>query len=164
MKGSGKQILLKILSDLSTRVISDAGLDEATCRVRAGLLLHGSTAEESYEKASRIVWATARDRLGELNRQGMALASGPVFISDLCETVFSMPGLKEHVLEEHPQLSEQDYEAFEWVLWLLVSSVQMFASLNAVEMTEEIDVNRWVEDMMRHYRNHFEHRGGKGSS
>jgi hypothetical protein len=158
MNGSGKQILLKILSELSTRVLSNEDLEGATRRVRTGLLLHGSTAEESFEHASRIAWTSDRDQAGHIDRQGMALENGEVFIADLYETAFSMPGLRDFVLQEHPKMTEQDYDAFEWILWLLVSGVQMFSQLNPAEASHDIDIDRWVESMMKHYDHHFKGR------
>jgi hypothetical protein len=60
MKGSGKQVLLRILTELSTRITPEGDLPRATQRLRAGLLLHGSTADDSYERSSQIVWASRR--------------------------------------------------------------------------------------------------------
>jgi len=157
MTGSGKQIFLRILADLSTRIVSEDDLGEATRRARAAVLVHGSTAEESFEHARRTTWATDHHSDGDVRRQGLAV--NEVFVSDLYETVFSMPGLEEFVVGQHRGLTKEDYAAFEWLLWLVVSSVQMFAELNSVETSGDIDIDGWVESMTRHFELHFEKTG-----
>ena len=155
MNGSGKEVLLRILSELSTRLTSAEDLPSATRKLRGGLLVHGSTSEDSMANASRIVWASDCDESGAVKRQGIALGNGQIFVSDLYEAVFEMPGLSEHVRSKYPALTQQDFEAFEWVMWLLVSSVQMFAQLNPIEGSSDIDVEAWVDVMMRAYEAHL---------
>ncbi len=76
MKGSGKQILGRILAALSTKTTNDKDLSIATQRLRAGLLAHGSTADENYEMAGRLVWSNSKDDEGKVWRQGIALHNG----------------------------------------------------------------------------------------
>ncbi len=152
MSGSGKQVLLRILQELSTQQLNDDGLKSATDRLRAGLLLHGSTADETFEDVSRLHWASDRAE-GEVWRQGIATTGG-VFVADVLETMFEMPQLDEHLMKHHPALSPADCDAARHALWLVVSAVQMFTQLNAVE-TADIDVDRWVAQMMSKYDHHF---------
>ncbi len=153
MKGSGKQVLLQILYDLSTHAQAEGQLETASRRLRAGLLLHGSTADESYESAARLRWATELDEFGDL-LQGVATQSG-VFVSDLLEAMFEMPGLRGHLLQRHPALAPEEIDASEWFIWLIVTAVQFYGSLNAVEVEDGIDINAWVEMILRHYDGHF---------
>lgn len=158
MNGSGKEVLLTILRDLSTRRIEPRDLAAATRQLRGGLLTHGSTAEESIESAHRLVWASDEDPQGDVRRQGIALARGGHFVSDLYERVFAHPGLREWVVEGFPELEEGDYDAFEWVLWLLVSMVQMFPEYEPIERSGDINVSEWVEVMARASAAYFKER------
>lgn len=164
MKGSGKQVLLRILEELSTRVTPEADMDRATQRLRAGLLLHGSTADESYERSSEVAWASQRDSDGALLQQGMAVGDNKIFLTQLYDAVFSMNGLKEHVLKQHPKLSPEGFEAFEWLMWLLVSAVQMYPELVSIEGVDELDVDEWVKGMSRHYESYFDRKRSQGSN
>jgi hypothetical protein len=65
---SGKQILLSLLRTYSQLGVEDPAREEATDRLKAGLLLHGSTAEETWAKVERVAWLQA-DR-----SQGLGLA------------------------------------------------------------------------------------------
>lgn len=159
MRGSGKQVLLRILTELSTRITPEVDMQRATQRLRAGLLLHGSTADESYEHSSQIAWTSRRDSEGNLELQGIAVGDGSVFLTELYDAVFSMNGLKDHVLKTHPDLGSKGFDAFEWVMWLLVSALQMLPELAAIEAVDELDVDKWVEGMSRHYDNYFKAKG-----
>ena len=157
MKGSGKQVLLRILYELSTHALPEPSLPDASGRLRAGLLLHGSTAEESFEHAARLKWCSESDEDG-VRRQG-AGTSGGVFVSDVYEDMIEMPGLSQHLVQRHPELTLEDVEACEWFMWLIISGVQMFSQLNVVEENGEIDVDTWVESVLKKYDNHFRDRG-----
>lgn len=157
-KGSGKQVLNCILNELSTRLTPEDKLSEASDRLRAGLLLHGSTSDDAYEAVSRLAWASSQADDGDINRQGIAVANGNVFISDLFESIIEVPHLKQEILKQYPNLNPDDYEAGILAIWLVLSSVQTFTNLLPIEIDNlSIDADLWVESMMKHYRNHFYH-------
>ena len=162
MKGSGKQVLLQILSKLSTKVTAEHDLAKATRRLRAGLLLHGSTADESFESASRVCWASRYDEDGVLGQQGIAVGEARVPLVDLFDTVFSMKGREEHVTSVHPKLDSKDFEALQWTMWLLVSSVQMYSRLVGIEQGDELDVDAWVDQYSQKYDFHFKDKDDPG--
>ncbi len=162
MKGSGKQVLLRILSELSTRVTPEHDLAQATRRLRAGLLLHGSTADESFDCASQVTWASGYDEDGGLVQQGIAVGEARVPLVDLFDTVFSMKGLEDHVTSVHPGLGPKEVETLRWVMWLLVSSVQMYSWLVGIENVDELDVDAWVENYSQKYDFHFKDRSETG--
>jgi hypothetical protein len=162
MKGSGKQILLQILSELSTRVTAERGLAQATRRLRAGLLLHGSTADESFESASHVSWASGYED-GVLVQQGIAIGEARVLLVDLFDTVFSMKGLEDHVAGVHPELGSSGFEALRWTMWLLVSSVQMYSYLVGIENVDELDVDAWVDQYSQKYDFHFKQKVEPGT-
>ena len=154
-RGSGKQVMLRILAALSTQAVPEGALAAATKRLRAGLLLHGSTSDDSYANARRLAWVADRDAEGAVGRQGIGTATGGVLLSDVFETMIEAPGLKEYVLARHAALTDEDYAALEWAMWLLVSSVQMFPDLLQVET---VDVDRWIENYAAKFEEHFRDR------
>jgi hypothetical protein len=156
LKGSGKQVLSRILAELSTKKVRKKDFAEATRRLRAGLLLHGSSSDYMYDAVNRLVWATARDCGGHLDRQGIATENGSILISDIFECIWQSPKVKKHVLQKYSDLDADDFEAAMLAIWLVISSVQMFAWVNSIETkTDNIDVDAWVEYMMRQYDCHF---------
>ncbi len=157
--GSGKQILSKILADLSTTMTPPEALPEATRRLRAGLLLHGSTASESFDHAGRLAWRSGIDGHSRVWRQGIATAETTCFLTDLFESMREMPGLQAFLRARHPGLTAAEYEASEWALWLIVSSVQMYTQLLEVERDATLDIDGRVEAYARHFRQHFLDRG-----
>jgi hypothetical protein len=162
MKGSGKQVLLQVLSELSTRVTAEHELAQATRRLRAGLLVHGSTADESFECASQVAWASGYDEDGVLEQQGIAIGKDRVLLVDLFDTVFSMKGLKEHVTGVHPEFGPREFEALQWTMWQLVSSVQMYSRLVGIENIDDVDVDAWVDQYSQKYDFHFKDREDPG--
>ncbi|EDN71945.1 hypothetical protein BGS_1354 [Beggiatoa sp. SS] len=129
-RGSGKQVVNKILYALSTKLINNKELSLATQKLRAGLLLHGSTSEENFELVSKLVWSSSHhDDTGKVWRQGIALKNGNIFVSDIFETIIENETLKESVMKEYPELSSMDYDAAMFAIWLVISSVQMFTEL-----------------------------------
>ena len=126
-------------------------MEAATRMLRAGLLLHGSTAEESYLNTSRISWASKGDPATGDARQGIAIGDDQVMLTDLYDTLFEMNGLKEHLKNAHPSLTDTDLEAYEWVMWLLVSMVQMFQQLLSVESDKDLGIQEWVAMMTEKY-------------
>lgn len=62
--GSGKQILNRIMDELSTRVIENSNLFEATKMLWTGLLYHCSTASETFKLVSLLKWGSYIDKEG----------------------------------------------------------------------------------------------------
>jgi len=155
MNGSGKQILLRILRDLSGKKIPEEFLEDSTDRIRAGLLLHGSTSEENFEKAKTIRWANSLSD-GALERQGLAAQNGKVFLSDFFERMLEMPELQSFMVESYDGFKDSDYEAAVWALWALVSAPQMFSELLDVEAVDsELELEAWIEKMTQKYETFF---------
>lgn len=152
MRGSGKQILLKILNALSTRSTPEAERSAATQALRAGLLLHGSTADENLAAVSRLEWASARDAEHTLWRQGIATVGGQVFLADIAESLADAPGLRAYLLAEHPALTTASLDAALHALWLITSATQMYTQLLSVEAPDaELDIPHAIRVMARHF-------------
>jgi len=102
------------------------------------------------------VWG---DRLTEVQRPGFYRLRCPSDGSNDMHMVYGhvieAPGLKEYVLARHAALTNEDYAALEWAMWLLVSSVQMFPDLLQVET---VDVDRWIENYAAKFEEHFRDR------
>ena len=157
MKGSGKQVLLEIIGRLSTSKLEDHELPGATDQTRAGLLLHGSTAEESFEHMANLQWGSAEDDWGR-KRQGIASKSG-VLLTEFLDAIRESPGLESHVRRALPCLSLEEYAALEHTLWVVVSALQMYEELNTVEVDGDLGVEAWVANLKLKYEHHFRERG-----
>jgi hypothetical protein len=151
MTASGKQVLLRVLRDLSSKHLPKEEEEGATKRLRAALLMHGSTSDENFHMVNRLSWGTIGAEAGSI-RQGVATHSGKVLIADLYERMLQMPGLENFCREAYPDLTEKDYEAGTWAIWLIISAVQMFAELLSVETNEkDLDIEPWIEGYSRKF-------------
>lgn len=156
MKGSGKQMLLAVLRELSLRKMSEDELASATRRIRAALLVHGSTADESFLNVSRLSWASDGDD-DSVERQGLATAKGQVLVSDVFERILEMPDLESFLKSSFEGATRDDIDAALWGIWAIVSASQMFAQLLSVETEDdsELDVDGWVDSMTQKYDHFF---------
>ncbi len=138
--------------------MDESDLPDATERLRTGLLLHGSTAHESFESANRLTWGSSKEESGEVWRQGIALQKNNYFISDIFESMIEHPELKKMILAEYSNMDDEDYEASIWAMWLVISSVQMFEQLLSVEVADEQEINldEWVASYSRHMKGYLE--------
>lgn len=149
-KGSGKQVLNKILYRLSTRITSDDNLENASEELRTGLLLLGTATEEHFELMDRIKWASSfyekdnKNDPDELSKQGIATVEGDVFISDIAETIMDDDIIKNRVMSLYPMLGARDYDAALFTIWLLTISTQMFSQMLSTETDEELGLDEWV--------------------
>ena len=153
MNGSGKEVLLKILSELSTISILERDLNDATKKVRAGLLLRGSTSDENFELVEQIIWGSEKEN-GSITRQGVALKRGNIFIADIFEDLWCSEVVENELKKIYPNLTSQEYEAVMMAIWLIISSCQMYENLLSVERKGEIDVESWVKVINRKVEHH----------
>ncbi|RZA00493.1 MAG: hypothetical protein EOO68_11230 [Moraxellaceae bacterium] len=156
MNGSGKQILLKILTQLSTQLTAESELENATSKMRAGLLLHGSTSDENYRCVNNLQWSSSYDEDQAVWRQGIATVDGQIFIADLVESLMDLPNMHASLLAEYPGLTAKGLDASLQAIWLIISAVQMYSQLREVEVDEaQVDVEKRVAAMTKHFNHHF---------
>lgn len=130
---SGKQILLSLLQTYSQQGVDAIAQPEVTDRLKAGLLLHASTAEETWAQVERIAWVR-----GE-GVQGLGVARTGTLALAIFEALIGDHLLPEHVAREFPGLSQADYEAAVLVLWAVVSQVCFYDGVNSVENGGALD-------------------------
>lgn len=158
MKGSGKQVLLNIIRRLSTRILGPELLADATKQIRSGLLLHGSTAEESFEHMAHLRWGSIEDQWGR-KQQGIASTSG-ILLIQFVDALLETQELEAHVRNSLPELSNAEYHALEHSLRVVVSAMQMYEEVNNIEVNEEdLDVEGWVKNLTSKYEHHFLRQG-----
>ena len=134
--GSGKQVVLELLRELSEKKVKSSELEFVSKKVRAALLMQGSSSEENIKFVKRLCWAQELDESGNVERQGLATMDG-LMVSDIVEEIFLCPQLLSHLNKEFPALSEKDFEAIEFGVFVLLSSLQMFIDL--LEVEQEFD-------------------------
>ena len=155
MNGSGKQVLNKILENLSTKLVQSTELSEATGLLRTGLLYRGSTSGDKVEKASLIKWGSDTDD-GQVWRQGVSTLSN-IFVADIFEEIWDLPEVKSKVIKKFPMLKEQEYEAAMFAIWAILTSQQMYDEYLPVECNPvNIDIERCKKFMEMIYSEHFE--------
>lgn len=158
-KGSGKQILLRILEHISTNDIDTA---TGTEQLRSGLLLHGSTSPESFNNASKLGWIENVDEYHTV-RRGIGLVEENRLLIEILRNFIDSDKLKELVMETNPDLSDSAYEAVIWAIWQLVASPTMSSEYLAIEEgCSEDDVEGYVANYIKKYNYHMQHYDAHG--
>ena len=136
---SGKQILLSLLQRFSQQPQETADLDLVSDQVRAGLLLHGSTSEETWLRIERMAWLSEEDSAGRI-RQGLGIGGQQgVFLADLLEAIAEDDSLLVNLRDSYPDLGRADLRAALQVTWLLLSSLEFRENLAPVEGADDPD-------------------------
>jgi len=144
MSASGKEVLLNIILELSTQITKKQDIDIATKKIKAGLLLHGSTSEENFDLVDRVKWSSDEEN-GQVWRQGLALSEKNIFISDFFETLWLNENIQKQMISEYDSLTSEEYESCMFTIWLLISATQMFEQTLSVENKGAIDINSWTQ-------------------
>ncbi|NNC89739.1 MAG: hypothetical protein HKN82_14885 [Akkermansiaceae bacterium] len=136
-------------------------MESTTERIRAAMLVHGSTGSDAWEDADNLAWSSKRDDDGEVLKQGLALKETDLFLSDLFETIVEPDEIPEHVAKAYPDLTPKQYHRATHFMWLVLSSVQWFEELSSVEgggldKTEAEKFIRNYTEKLNHFREHPE--------
>lgn len=151
-KGSGKQILMKILEEIST---SDVSVEEATRKLRCGLLLHGSTSLDDFSNAKRLSWVEKIDRFGTKTR-AIGLEKYDLQVIDVFRELARSGKLTTSILELYPNLDSKSCEAVIWSMWLILSATRMNENYLKLESgCTTKDVTDYIEDYSAKYDYHF---------
>lgn len=146
---SGKQILLSVLAEISQCQQGDESLEEVSEIVQAALLIHGSTAAETWFHVTRSGWLSERDKKRGLVRQGLGLSDRGIFLSDLFEAMTKDASIPKSVADAYPDLTEEEYESATFLMWLVLSACQFFDQLSPVENGGQLDrdaTNRMIDN------------------
>lgn len=148
---SGKQVLLALMSRFSQRQHDAGELDDVSARFIAGLLLHGSTADDTWIALDRIGWIEGETEWRGF-RQGPGLREGQVFLADLFEVMTESEEIPESVKRAFPSLRQEEYSSAILVMWLMLSACQFHKGLECVENGGKLDPaeeSRMVESMVK---------------
>ena len=155
---SGKQILLSVLQELSQKRSTD--LHEATDRLNPAMLVHASTAYETWFTVEKHGWLSETDAdYDDSVRQGIGLRESNVFLSDLFECIVDSPEVASKVKEKYPQLSQEDYEDATSMIWQLLSALQYYSELDSVENDGKLDLeerDRFITCYLKKLKRHRE--------
>ncbi|MFB9077978.1 hypothetical protein ACFFLS_04830 [Flavobacterium procerum] len=141
---SGKQILLHLLTEYSQKFQDKDVIEEVSDRLKAGLLLHGSTPQFMFEYVEKCGWLTKHNIVDDENRgtekQGLGLKKQELLFSDLFSLITddetTIPDL---IKNTYPDMTLEDYQAGVHMIWLLLRLLEWHVSLETLE-TEEPDI------------------------
>lgn len=134
---SGKQILLSLLTEHSQCKTAPGDIEAVTQRMKAGLLLHGSSSNAMWKMTDELAWL---ERLNEtegkpsyLETQGLGLADSGLLLSELFELMTQTSDIPEDIQAIYPELTEEAYQAGVHSIWLLLRAVEWAAALENLE-------------------------------
>lgn len=140
---SGKQILLSLLTEYSQRKTASADLETATQRIKAGLLLHGSSSNAMWKMVDQMAWL---DRLNEtegrpsyLSGQGLGLKKSGHLLSELFALMTESSDIPEHIKADCPELTPDAYKAGLHMIWLLLHALEWSSEMVEVEDNGALD-------------------------
>ncbi|GAA5497135.1 hypothetical protein Rhal01_03325 [Rubritalea halochordaticola] len=131
---SGKQILLSEITRLSQTKLTEQELEAATERIKAGLLLHGSTADSAWPTVEKFAWIEKEPGI-----QGPGLANDDIYLADLVNALKSENDIPTVIKDSYPELSLKNYRAGLHIIWLLLSQLYYQDSLSVVENDGNFD-------------------------
>jgi hypothetical protein len=93
-----------------------------------------------------MCWASEQEG-HETVRQGVALKTHSLFLSDLLETIIAPAEIPPHVSAAYPALTQQEYDHATECIWLMISSLQWFQELSAVETGDPAERDRMINGL-----------------
>ena len=139
---SGKQILLWLLSQYSQKFINRDEIENISNRIKAGLLLHGSSSEEMFEIVEKTTWITkdlihieknnVENNLGHY-RQGLGLKKYNLLLEELFELIIDENKIPKGLKKECPGITLDDYQAGIHLIKLLLLAVEWNKTNNDIE-------------------------------
>lgn len=157
---SGKQILLSLLQEYSQKKMNGEELAEATDRIKAGLLLHGSSAHYMWGLVERFGWLNKNELIddeergeieGNVECQGIGLAKSKILLSDLFSVMLNNETILETVQEAYPEIDKEEYEAAIHIMNLLFAAVEWHPFFESVENNGKLDTEE-KEYLINAYR------------
>jgi len=140
---SGKQILLSLLTEYSQKKTEQDQILEITERIKAGLLLHGSTAKFMWPTVEELTWVekTPNIELGdsEVKQQGLGLQNTDLLLSDLFSLITENTEIPENIKEIYPELTSEAYKAGIHSIWSLLKALEWSKTYEDVENFGKLD-------------------------
>ena len=152
---SGKQILLSLLSEYSQKQTPANEIEHVTQRVKACLLLHGSTSNYMWRVTDKLAWLQETDEVEEIeteyNTQGLGLAESGLLLSNLFDLMTQTQDIPEDVKEVYPDLTQDAYLAGVHSIWLLLRSLEWSKTYEDVEEGGALDLSA-KERLLKSYQ------------
>ncbi|MEW7280399.1 hypothetical protein ABW636_17545 [Aquimarina sp. 2201CG1-2-11] len=156
---SGKQILLSLLSEYSQKKTAKQQLEKITERVKAGLLLHGSTAKFMWPTVEQLTWVEQTPDIeqgdNEVKKQGLGLKDADLLLSDLFDLITESEEIPENIKEIYPELTKEAYQAGTHIIWSLLKALEWSKTYEDVENLGTLDTNE-KEDFLTSYQKKLE--------
>lgn len=150
---SGKQILLSLLSEYSQNKSSADQMENISERLKAALLLHGSTSHEMWNMVEKISWenhSTSEDG-HPITNQGLMLKGTDVLLSDFFNLISEDKKTLEHIRTLYPEINRETIASALHMIWLLLKSVEWSKTYEDVEIYGNSD-NAEREKKLENYQ------------
>ncbi len=152
---SGKQILLSSLIESSQKFQKEGETESVSEELKAGLLLHGSTASFMWKMVEKLGWINQRividEEVGDIEKQGLGLAKQNVLLSVIFEKITDNEHLLETVKSDYPAIEKEDLEAAIHIIWLLLKSLEWSKNTESVEDNGKLDLKE-KEHLINSYK------------
>jgi len=139
---SGRQILIHLLNEYSKKFQEKEFEETISDRIKAGLLIHGSSSQQMFEFVEKSAWITqnltvdSKDR--GVQRQGLGLKSQKLLLSDLfCLITEDKENIPESVKETYPELDKENYKAGINLIYLLLRLFEWNSYNSKIEEQED---------------------------
>ena len=140
---SGKQILVSLLSEYSQKKTVKNQLEKITERVKAGLLLHGSTAKFMWPTVEQLTWVEQTPDIAqgddEVKKQGLGLKDADLLLSDFFSVITEGEEIPDHIKENYPEITKEAYTAGIHIIWSLLKALEWSKTYEDAENLGKLD-------------------------
>ena len=140
---SGKQILVSLLSEYSQKKTVKNQLEKITERVKAGLLLHGSTAKLMWPTVEQLTWIEQTPDIeqgdDEVKKQGLGLKDADLLLSDFFSVITEGEEIPDHIKENYPEITKEAYTAGIHIIWSLLKALEWSKTYEDAENLGKLD-------------------------
>ena len=139
---SGRQILIHLLNEYSKKFQEKEFEETISDRIKAGLLIHGSSSQQMFEFVEKSAWITQNLIVDSKDcgaqRQGLGLKSQNLLLSDLfCLITEGEENIPESVKETYPELDKENYKAGINLIYLLLRLFEWNSYNSKIEEQED---------------------------
>lgn len=137
---SGQHILLSLLSEYAKSKTPSEELEDVSDRLKAGLLLHGSSSNAMWKTVDELTWISVTDEnKNDTKRQGLGLKQQNLLLSDMFDLMTQSPDIPHALQAKYPKLTNESYEAGIQTIWLLLRALEWSHNSAQNEDADDLD-------------------------
>lgn len=147
----GQHILLSLLSEYTKSKTPSEELEDVSDRLKAGLLLHGSSSNAMWKTVDELTWISVTDeKKNDTKRQGLGLKQQNLPLSDVFDLMTQNSNIPDALKAEYPKLTHEAYQAGVQTIWLLLRALEWSHNGTNNDIADDFN-SKMKEDLIASY-------------